>query len=49
MIKQMVIGFCWGLMLSVYWVWILRALAQFKGSESSPGLFQNFGDGYIKV
>ena len=30
-------------------MWILRALAQFKGSERSPGLFQDFEDGYIKV
>ena len=49
MIKQMVVGFCWGLMLLWTLVWILRALAQFKGSERSPGLFQDFGDGYIKV
>ena len=49
MIKQMVIGVFWGLMLSVRWVWILRAVAQFKGSESSPGLFQDYGDGYTKV
>ena len=48
MIKQMVVGFYWNLMLGC-WVWILRALAQFKGSEKSPGLFQDFGDGYIKV
>ena len=48
MIKQMVVGFYWNLMLGC-WVWILRALAQFKGSERSPGLFQEFEDGYIKV
>ena len=29
--------------------WIFRALAQFKRSEGSPGLFQKFEDGYIKV
>ena len=29
-------------------MWILRALAQFKGDERSPGLFQDFEDGYIK-
>ena len=28
------------------WVWILRALAHFKGTDRSPGLFQDFG-GYI--
>ena len=27
-------------------VWVLRALAQFKGSEKSPGLFLDFEDGY---
>ena len=26
----------------------LRTLAQFQGSEMSPGLFQDFMDGYIK-
>ena len=46
MIKQMVVGFYWNLMLGC-WVWILRALAQFKGSEKSPGLLQDFEDGYI--
>ena len=30
-------------------LWIFRALAQFKRSEGSPGLFQKFEDGYIKV
>ena len=29
-------------------MWILRVLAQFKGSEVSPGLLQDFEDGYIK-
>ena len=29
-------------------VWVLRALAQFKVSEGSPGLFQDFVDEYIK-
>ena len=48
MIKQMVVGLYWNLMLG-YWVWILRALAQFKGSERSPGLLQDFEDGYIKL
>ena len=31
------------------WVWTFKALAQFKGSEGSPGLFQDFEHGYIKV
>ena len=48
MIKQMVVGFHWNLMLGC-WVWILRALAQFKGSERSPGLFQDFEDVYMKL
>ena len=30
------------------WVMDLIALAQFQGSEMSPGLFQDFMDGYIK-
>ena len=30
-------------------MWIFRALAQFKGSEGSPELFQDFEDGYTKV
>ena len=28
---------------------MLRALAQFKGSKRSPGLFQDFEDGFKKV
>ena len=48
MIKQMVVDFYWKLMLGC-WVWILRAFAQFKGSERSPGLLQDFEDGYIKL
>ena len=48
MIKQMVVGFCWNLILGC-WVWILRALAQFEGSDRSPGLLQDFEDGYIKL
>ena len=48
MIKQIVAGFYWNLMLGS-WVWILRALAQFKGSERSPELLQDFEDGYIKL
>ena len=47
MIKQMVVDFYWNVMLGC-WVWILRALVQFKGSERSPGLFQDFEDGYMK-
>ena len=30
-------------------MWTFRALAQFKGSEGFPGLFQDFEHGYIKV
>ena len=30
-------------------VWIFRALAQFKGSEGSSGLFRDLEDGYIKL
>ena len=48
MIKQMVVGFYCNLMLGC-WVLILRALAEFKGSERSPGLLQDFEDGYIKL
>ena len=48
MIKQIVVGFYWNMMLEC-WVWILRVLAQFKGSERSPGLLQDFDDGYIKL
>ena len=44
MIKQMVIGFYWNLMLGC-WLQILRALAEFKGSERYPGLLQDFEDG----
>ena len=29
---------------SYKWVWDLRPLAQFQGSEMSPGLFQDFMD-----
>ena len=38
--------FYWGLMR--FWVWNLRTLAQFQESEISPGLFQDFMDGYKK-
>ena len=44
MIKEMVVGFYWNLKLGC-WVWILRTLTQFKGSEKSPGLLQDFEDG----
>ena len=50
MIKQMLVGFCWNLML--LWtqsVLIFRALKQFKKSKGSPGLFQDLEDGYIKL
>ena len=30
-------------------MWTFKALAQFKGSEGSPGLFQDFEHGYVKV
>ena len=30
------------------WWGDLRTLAQLQGSEMSPGLFQDFMDGYIK-
>ena len=50
MIKPMVVGFCsiGGQCNSGRWVWDLRAIARFPGDEMSPGLFQNFMDGYIK-
>ena len=43
----MVVGFCWDLMPLWTLGVVLRALAQFKGNESSPGLFLDFEDGYI--
>ena len=49
MIKQTMVGFCWGLML----LWTLGvhfgSTSTVKGSERSPGLFQDFEDGYTKV
>ena len=48
MIKPMVVGFSFYWRLIRLWVWNLRTLAQFQGSEMSPGLFQDFMDGYIK-
>ena len=50
MIKQMVIGFYWNLMLGCWvWILILRALPEFKGSKRSLGLLHDFGDGYVKL
>ena len=47
----MLVGFCfigrW--CYSEWWVWDLITLAQFPGSEISPGLFQDFMGGYIKT
>ena len=50
MTKPMVIAFCpiGGLCYSECWVWDMRILGQFQGSEMSPGLFKNFMDGCIK-
>ena len=47
----MVVGFCsiGGWCYSEWWVWGLRTLAKFQGNEMSPGLFQDFMDGYIKL
>ena len=45
----MVVGFVGIWCYSGCWVWILRAFAQFKVSQGSPGLFQDSEDGYIKV
>ena len=45
----MVAGFCsiGGWCYSGWWVWAFRTLTQFQGNEMSPGLFQNFMNGYI--
>ena len=48
MIKQMVVGFYWNLMLEC-WLYILKAFAEFKRSEGSSGLLQDFEDRYIKL
>ena len=50
MIKLMVVGLCstGRLCCSGWWVWDLRTCAQFQWNEMSPGLFQDFIDGYIK-
>ena len=49
-IKPMFVDFCsiasW--YCSGWWVWDLRTLTHFQGREMSPGLFQDFMDGYIK-
>ena len=49
MIKQAVVGFCWGLML----LWTVdvdfESTCTFKRSERFPGLFRDFEDGCIKV
>ena len=37
-------GWCY----SGWWVWDLRTLVQFQGSQMLPGLFKDFMDGYIK-
>ena len=44
----MVVGFCYigGWCYSGWKMWDLRALGQFQGSKVSPGLFQDFIDGY---
>ena len=46
----MVVGFCsiGGWCYCLWWVWDLRTLAQFQGSEMFQELFQDFMDGYIK-
>ena len=46
MIKPMVVGFFY---FGVDATLGLRTLAQFQGSEMSPGLFQAFMDGYIRL
>ena len=46
----MVIGFCsiGGWCYYGFWVWGMRTISHFQGSEMSPGLFKDFIDGYIK-
>ena len=46
----MVIGFCFigGWCYSKWGAWDLITLAQFRESEMSPGLFQDFMDMYIR-
>ena len=48
MIKQMVVGSYWNLMLGC-WVWILIGLPEFQKSERSPGLLLDFEDVQIKL
>ena len=45
MIKPIVVGFC---SVGVHATLGLRTFSQFQGSEMSPGLFQDFIDGYIE-
>ena len=49
-IKLIVVGFCSirGYCYSKWWVWDLRTIVQFQGSEMSPGLFQDFTGKHIK-
>ena len=49
MTKQKVVGFCWGLVL--FWTSGVNfeSTCTVKESERSPGLFQDFEDGYINV
>ena len=49
MIKQMVVDFCWGLMLFSTLGADFEAFVQFKESERSPGLLQDCENGYIKL
>ena len=47
----MEIGFCFigGWCYSEWWVCDLKILAHLPGSETSPGLCQDFMDGYIRT
>ena len=51
MIKPMMVGFCSVMGLMLLWVMGVEfgKLAQFQDSEMSPGLFQNFMDGYVET
>ena len=51
MIKPMMVGFCSDMGLMLLWVMGVEfgKLAQFQDSEMSPGLFQNFMDGYVET
>ena len=46
MIRLMVVSFC---SIGVDAALGFKTLAQFQGSEMSPGLFQDFMDGYIRL